>query len=501
MQATVQGDIPVAGSMFSCQNCHLRSGLGAREGRIITMPVNGPKLLRPLYHGAEIETTPPREQLGQSFQGPLVRPAYTADTLADAIWYGTRPDGSELDWTMPRYDLSERDMRILVYYLLHLSDRYSPGVDDTTLRLATIIGSDLPERERRAVLDTLNAYVRARNNDPRRNRRRARHGPFYHQESYTAYRRIELQVWELRGPPASWRAQLETYYHRRPPFALIGGRVKGPWAPIHDFCEEHRLPALFPETDRPKIATSGWYTLYFSRGAYQQGETVAYFLDRQSPPPSDIWQVIAPTAEARLIARGFQQTWQRLGHPPPRNLFFKGRPVPAGRLPADATLLVWLDARKLSVFLDSVPKFDQLFLAGSLLRLQEGLELARKLSPKRLYLAWPYRLPERQEPFLRPLRQWLKVHRVPLHDLKIQADTYFLGWMLTGALKAIRNDFYRDYLLDMLDMMEDQTYANAFYPRLSFGPGQRYASKGGYVLRLRGGETPGVEAASPWLTH
>ena len=78
---------------------------------------------------------------------------------------------------------------------------------------------------------------------------------------------------------------------------------------------------------------------------------------------------------------------------------------------------------------------------------------------------------------------------------------YFLGWMLTGVTRMMSDDFYRDYFLDTFDMMHDETYAIATYPRVSFGPGQRYASKGCFVVKLSKGPQPEFVPVSGWVTH
>jgi hypothetical protein len=39
------------------------------------------------------------------------------------------------------------------------------------------------------------------------------------------------------------------------------------------------------------------------------------------------------------------------------------------------------------------------------------------------------------------------------------------------------------------------------FERLSFGPGQRYASKGCYIVQLSKGEKPGLIKKSDWVIH
>jgi hypothetical protein len=78
---------------------------------------------------------------------------------------------------------------------------------------------------------------------------------------------------------------------------------------------------------------------------------------------------------------------------------------------------------------------------------------------------------------------------------------YFLGWMLSGGLMMMRDDFYREYFLDKFDMMIDQTYAIAVYPRLTFGQNQRYASKGCYIIQAGPGDSPRLIERGEWIVH
>jgi len=86
----------------------------------------------------------------------------------------------------------------------------------------------------------------------------------------------------------------------------------------------------------------------------------------------------------------------------------------------------------------------------------------------------------------------------PTHP-RIRAQMYALGWLLSGAVTSMGDDLYRERLIDAFDMTPDQDLTAAGYPRLSFGPGQRYALKGCYVVRLGGDTTLHPEAVTGWL--
>ena len=97
--------------------------------------------------------------------------------------------------------------------------------------------------------------------------------------------------------------------------------------------------------------------------------------------------------------------------------------------------------------------------------------------------------------------QWLKFKKIPPSSLTISSKVYFLTRVLADTLTSMRVDPYRDFLLDLLDSQPDQTMASLEFPRLSFGPGQRYASKGCYVVTLTRGPQPKVVRESEWIVY
>jgi len=509
MLAFVQGDIEVEGTMFTCQSCHLRSGMGSLEGTVITQPTTGTWLYKPLV-GAEMK---PESQahVPKRLDPPPFRPAYTDAKLARAIWSGKDAGGRTLHPAMPRYKLSIANMAILIHYLKNLSVGWSPGVDDTTLRFATVVSEDVNEVDRQAMVNTLKAYVRDHNSQSRHQERRAAAGPFYKEEKNLPYRRYSLDVWELTGDRATWPAQLDAYLRKAPVFALIGGLISGEWAPVHEFCERHHLPCLFPVTDFPVISETDWYTMYFSKGFYQEGETAAAFLRRSDRVAADtaVVQVFRDNATGQAFARGFAEERESMGLAPAIDLVLPGdQPPDEGFLPRlarknpGAVLVLWLDPACL-VGLEQLIQVEQppslVIVSTSLL----GESVSSLAEPLRsiTYVTHPYSFPENERRTRLSVQRWLEAKGLPITNFSIQAKMYLVGWTLSGITKRMRDDFYRDYFLDIVGMMRDQYYAIAVYPRLSFGPGQRYAAKGCYMAKLSSGEKPKLVQASNWVIH
>jgi len=507
LQAVVKGDIPVVGTAFSCVSCHLRSGLGSLEGGVITPPTTGKKLYQPLYPGRE-RTHSERKNVPTYFQSIARRPAYTDETLAAALRMGIGPEGQELNSVMPRYFLDDRDMGILISYLKSLSAESSPGVTEATLRFATIVTEGVSAEDREAMLAPLQTYVAARNNQSKNYQTRAKYGVFA-EEMDLSYRKLSLSVWELKGPAETWRAQLEEYYRKEPVFALLGGIAAGEWKPIHVFSEEHRIPCIFPITDFPVISETDWYTLYFSKGIYQDGEAVANHLARmeQLSAESSVLQLVQNSRAGRAAQAGFESTWQELGRRPPVTISLTaGETIAKDFLQRlverekPAVILLWTDASAmpaLEKLAAPAARPQRIYLSSSLLK--QGLWTIPEPVRDIAFMAYPYRLPQEEAAYSNYARGLLRGKNTPIDDRRISTRMYSLVRLMTEIFMHIQRHYYRDYFLDVISMLSDQKYPD--YVRLSFGPGQRYASKGCYIVQLTQGPKPELVRISDWVIY
>ncbi len=128
---------------------------------------------------------------------------------------------------------------------------------------------------------------------------------------------------------------MEEYYRKEPVFALLGGLSAGDWQPMHEFSEQHKIPCLLPVTDLPVISDTDWYTLYFSKGVYQEGESAARYLGLNSDPAGDskVLQVVEDSPRARAAAAGFLNAWKELGRTAPETVYLApGESISAAKI-------------------------------------------------------------------------------------------------------------------------------------------------------------------------
>jgi hypothetical protein len=81
----------------------------------------------------------------------------------------------------------------------------------------------------------------------------------------------------------------------------------------------------------------------------------------------------------------------------------------------------------------------------------------------------------------------------------VQTDTYLSCVILSETLGHMLDSFVRDFLLERMEMMLSRRLVNGYFAHLGLAPGQRFASKGGYLVHLADGSDK-VIIDSDWIT-
>lgn len=541
------GNVQVSGDKAACVQCHKRSGMGSVEGDVRVAPIASNYLFNP-PDKTQLATMDPR--VSKSFN--MTHAPYNDATLARAVRTGMNVGGSSMHDMMPRYELDDGAMAALTAYLRQLTREWSVGAGDQIIRLATIIAPDVEPARRQVALDMLRTIVLQKNASTAVASQSGgrRHMSGAAEMVLGTERKWELDVWELKGEPASWQAQLERFYKAKPVFAVLSGVGNGTWAPVHAFCEAQALPCWFPAVDMPQANASDFYSLYFSRGVLLEADVLAQHL-RGAAKTTKVVQIYRDDDVGRGASAALTQALAGSG------IGVQGHSVRPGngsalqqalaQVPSDATLVLWLradDTRQLG----AVSNSKQVFFSAQMLTGPQDVPNAWKARSK---LVYPYELPQKRALSLSYFHHWLRLRKLPLVDEPLQSKVFFAASFLTDTTVEMLENLYRDYLLERAEMMinrregtrsqeeahtrqlrrqSTQTLlksaragamaqpahegprladepiemlgereSTTVYPRLTLATGQRFASKGAYIVRFADTNSNTLIAESGWI--
>jgi len=513
LRGITQNDIAFADAGFNCEQCHRRSGFGSSEGGTYVLPITGNTLFKPrdfersdLFNKLFKESQDPRfwARMRSAYQ----RPAYDEVSLARAIRDGIDPSGRVLSPLMPRYRLDDNDMKALTAYLKQLSTSNDPGVDDRTVYLATIVDGKTKPADKQAMLSTISAFVEWLNLETQGNLDHPNFSPGYRSEFAKAFRLWQHEVWELPENPQEWQSYLLARYQRQPVFAFVGGIVEDDWTPIHRFCEDKLIPCLFPMTDLPPADSAGYYSLYFNQGLILEAKAIGQYLKQGNPNiPTRIINMHSADARGKRPAHTLAESF---GNDPRFQLvdvlIDSGQPLheqwpllhDQSSLPTD--LVIW-PGEHLNDIVKQIPAIakhaDHVWLPSGMLE-QQGLTVDAETANK-LYFSYPYELPGNYHPHTFRVRAWMNTRRLPIINQGLQFNTYYALNLLQFGLEHVVDHFSKDYLLEFIEQEAENNLNPGTFPRLSLGPGQRYASKGAYIVQLDNQSEQKIHAVSDWL--
>ena len=541
LKGTRRNGTTIEGSEAACMNCHRRSGMGSVEGDIQVPPITG----RALFANGDkvIATMDPRS--GKAWNQK--HDPYTDETLASAIQTGVNNSGREMNIAMPHYALGAVEMKALAVYLNQLSNQWSPGVTAETIRFATVITPEVAPERKKIMLDMMRAAFAQKNGSTvtRSQASGRRHMVTAAEMVLGTERNWVLDVWELQGAPETWAAQLDEHYRRQPVFALVSGLSSGTWEPVHDFCEREQVPCWFPSVDLPTV-NNAFYPVYFSQGVKLEADVLArHLLTKKGLQPRQLVQVHRDDPMSRGAAQALSHALAGSGITVEDRLLNGTSPEALRRALAgirqNDAVMFWLRPADLARLDKVSPPAGASYFSA---RLSAGQRTGIPASWRgRARLVYPYELPEQCETNLAYFHQWLRLRNIALVDEPLQSEIYFSLNFLTDTLAEMLDNLYRDYLMERAESMiskrenskaEEEARARdalrqparsallransdmadaggrtvalsvkrestTIYPRLSLGPTQRFASKGGYIVRFASAESEDLVAETAWI--
>ena len=478
------------GSHAACISCHRRSGMGSVEGNIdstvLVPPVAGPILFAPSrFATAELDKSHHYVPTDE-WERVLTRSAYDQQSLARSLREGVDPAGIPLVAPMPRYNLDDTAAAALGAYLEQLSSVPAPGVEPDILHLATVVTPDTRPGQAAAVVGVLRAWSKSA---------RASGKPW------------RLQVWELSGPSDTWPMQLQARYRQQPVFALLSGTGGFEWAPVHDFCEQYRIACVLPSIEVAPDPGDDWYSMYFSPGVGLEARILARYLDSGNTAPNHATGIVQVYSDAsgrhaaevlrtRLNAAGQSVTDRRFRATSP-GAALKG-------ISATDILVLWLrpdELEQLATTMPQGPSADSVYLSA-LLATPEELSLPATWKQAVHFVSLFDDLGLQGEIARLRLDRWLELKGLDGEgNRRLQADAYAACYLLNAALGDIRKQevrrpavpLSREHLLEVLETkvnkyddstgQVDTDSHVAYYGRMSLGPRQRVAVRGGTVMR------------------
>lgn len=481
--ATRPEGLLLEGQYAACATCHRRSGMGSIEGlveqAILVPPLAGPVLFRDARFTDSWLNTAHHYVPNETWYRAMKRPGYNQASLDTALRDGLNSAGEELDAPMPRYDLDAASSSALRAYLEQLGAVASPGVENEAIHVATVITPDADPADAAALIDVVTAWT---------------------DSALGAGAPYNQHVWKLRGSADEWAAQLEAAYRERPVFALLSGLGTSEWGPVASFCERQEIACILPSVEVTPSDERPHFSMYFSAGVTLEARILAKHLSRQDTEADDVtvWQIHED--------RSGQIAADALGSHLPEDWLVTESVLDTSALEdisGTETIVLWLRTaaigRLVASFPDGLPA-NTVYISA-LLAAPEDLDLPPAWKGQVRFVSLFDDLGIQADIARLRLERWLKLQGIAeSSNRRLQADAYAAAYLFNRAMAAIRQQevrrphvpFTREHLLETLEDIVNK-YADgtkiidpdshiAWYGRMSLGPGQRYAARGGTIL-------------------
>jgi hypothetical protein len=472
--------VDVEGASAACETCHRRSGMGSLEGSIAVTPITG-RFLFATEDNLPLALVDPRAAKNLT----RAHAPYIETTLGKALREGVNVNGRALSPLMPKYTLSDAELKAVTSYLRQLSAELSPGVGADTLHFATIVTPGVDPKLREVTEKMIRSAFAQRNASQQTYSGRMR-SPL--DLIPRTLRNWELTVWELQGAPDTWGKQLIEMYRKEPVFALISGLSNTTWAPVDAFCQQEKLPCLFPSVDLPPTQTD-FYSLYYSKGVALEANVLAKYLRNQGDKaPHKLLQVYRDDELGRGAALALTEALKGSAITVENRVLNSQEStdvkVALKGLSSKDAVMMWLRPADLSTAFKSAPKQVPATTYVSGFLAEDEVGVVSKVWKPHVRVVYPYELGATRQKNATSLKEWLKTWQLPLVSEPVQSEVFFNLLFMTDLVSQMLDNLYRDYMVERAEDMLSQGSNVSAYRYLSLARGQRFASKGAYIAHF-----------------
>jgi hypothetical protein len=314
-------------------------------------------------------------------------------------------------------------------------------------------------------------------------------------------------VWTLKGTPDTWQEQLNKYYDKHPVFAVVSGISKDSWKSIDAFCNAREVPCILPNTLTPGYSDKNFYTLYFNAGPYNDAAVIARHFHNSKTDNNETNNIVQlyDAASYSLIAKDTLQeeissngkygitsvSLDKISDNHSINQYIKNK---------NTRVVIWsekLDASLLTELSSNKNKIKSIFIPYYLATSAEERKKLDNIGIK-ILTAYPYVKPSKEVRATIRSSLWARSRKIEITEKVIYTNTFTAINLLVSAIKHVRSHFNRPYIIELLEHMLDRAVLTGMYPKLTIGPDQRYASRGGYIMEVKDDPLP-LQPISDWL--
>jgi hypothetical protein len=159
--------------------------------------------------------------------------------------------------------------------------------------------------------------------------------------------------------------------------------------------------------------------------------------------------------------------------------------------------VLWARSGELAALPATAPPAGTVLVSG----LMGGLSAAALPAAwrARVHMTYPINLPERSGVRTAVPRAWLQKNGIPIVDEAVQIDTYVACAAMSEIIGSLFDAYSRELLIERFEDMLSAGINPGRYPRLGLAQGQRFASKGGYVVHFETSEGKPPVADGDWI--